>query len=500
MAEIDTDTPKGRAQLLFRILEKDRNERLLRFDNYIQGVHSEPYMPDNADAEYHLLAERCITNYVPLLVRAPVQGCYVDGFRSGKDKPAEALIDDPSWDHWQRSNLDSKQTPIYYAAAAYGHAFALTYKDERSGQTKTKGLSPLRTAAIYDDPASDVDPVAALHVTRWPSKKRDGKAQFWDSSFEYAVTFRESNIENIALTEIGETGAEDCPVTRFAIEVDLDGRTTGIVEQIIPLQDRLNQTVFDLLIAQTYGSFKVRTVTGMAPPLEQEAIYGEDGELLRFQPKVGDDGNPIPRKFQGNGKTWHFAEDPEVKFGQLDETPLDGYIAALKDVSERLSATTQTPPTYLLGQIANLSAEALNAAETTFNRKVQSFQHSFGEAWERVFRIAAQIEGDTGRAEDVHGEVIWRDMESRSLSQTADALGKLGQSLGVPLQGLWEEVPGVTQQKLAHWIELSKEQDSQAKLADAMLKASQTSGRMPRQQSQAGATPLPSNERAPAKG
>src|SRR5690606_27326665 len=95
----------------------------------------------------------------------------------------------------------------------------------------------------------------------------------------------------------------------------------------------------------------------------------------------------------------------------FDETPLDGYIAALKDVSERLSAVTQTPPTYLLGQIANLSAEALNAAEKTFNRKVESYKHSFGEAWERVFRIASRLDGVEG-ADDVHGEVVWRDMES----------------------------------------------------------------------------------------
>jgi hypothetical protein len=37
-------------------------------------------------------------------------------------------------------------------------------------------------------------------------------------------------------------------------------------------------------------------------------------------------------------------------------------------------------------------------------------------------------------------------MESRSLAQAADALGKLAQMLGVPVEILWEKIPGFTQQ------------------------------------------------------
>lgn len=36
----------------------------------------------------------------------------------------------------------------------------------------------------------------------------------------------------------------------------------------------------------------------------------------------------------------------------------------------------------------------------------------FGEAWERVFRLAAELDGNTRAAGDAAGEVIWRDMET----------------------------------------------------------------------------------------
>lgn len=475
--EIQSDSPRGRASLLFRILYDDLDKILLKVDRYIHGLHDDPYMPELADAEYKLLAKRAVTNHIPLLVRAPVQGCYVDGFRAGKAERGslpDALVDSPAWDHWQRSRLDSRQTSIYHAAASYGHSFVVTEKRDGDEKATSRGLSPLRTAAIYEDPAADEDPVAALHVERWPSAKRLGRAFFWDGPEKYWIRFKEKDTEEFELEFDYDNGTGECPVTRFAPEVDLDGRTHGVVEQIMPLQDRLNQTVFDLLIAQTYGSFKVRYATGMAPPYVQVAKLDDDGNFVGFEPKLDENGQPILRKVSVNGKTFLHAEDPNTKFGSLDETPLDGYIAALKDVSERLSAVTQTPPTYLLGQIANLSAEALNAAEKTFDRKVESWRHSFGESWERVFRLASRLDGDSENAEDFHGEVVWRDMESRALSQTADALGKLAEQVAVPRQALWEEIPGMTQQKLNRWTEMTESEDYEKQMLETVSRASGT--------------------------
>jgi hypothetical protein len=477
--EIEGDSPRKRAEHLFAILHHDLEEHLLKIDDYLHGRHADPYMPETADDEYKLLAKRSITNHIPLLVRAPVQACYVDGFRAGRKKGASGLPDEltesPQWDHWQRSRLDSRQTPVYHAAAGYGHSFVLTEKRGDDEKSTSRGLSPLRTAAIYDDPATDEDPLAALHVVRWAGEENPGEARFWDGPIEYSITFKNGKdggaVIDFEMEEVGDTGAGACPVTRFATEIDLDGRTRGIIEQVIPLQDRLNQTVFDLLIAQTYGSFKVRYATGMAPPMKLAPKRDEEGNVVGFEPAIDGDGQPIVRKVNMTGKTFLYAENPETKFGSLDETPLDGYIAALKDVSERLSAVTQTPPTYLLGQIANLSAEALNAAEKTFNRKVESYKHSFGEAWERVFRIASRLDGVEG-ADDVHGEVVWRDMESNSLAAAADAAGKLRQNVEAPVQALWEELPGMTQQKLARWKEQHEEEDSELRMMEQLSRAS----------------------------
>ncbi len=462
------------ARQLLAVLDRDM-PRLERIDAYVQGRHDDPYMPPQADDEYRLLAKRAVSNWMPLLIGTPAQALYVDSFRRG-DQAAGVTVDAPSpeWRHWQTSRLDARQTSVHRAALAYGHSFTLTEKASKG--VRTIGLSPLRTAALYEDPANDDTPYAALAVTRWPSGDERGRARMWDATREYAVTFLSAtDADSIRVQPLARHGASECPVTRFAAAVDLEGRTVGVVEPMIPLQNRINQSVFDLLVAQTYGSFKVRWATGMAPPLQLEAVRADENdpnsEIVDWQPKLGEDGRPIPAAVNLNAKRFLFAEDADVKFGTLDETPLAGFIASIDMSIRHLSAVSQTPPHHLLGQIANLSAEALLAAETALSRKIEEFRKMFGEAWERVFRLAAELDGNATSAGDAAGEVIWRDMEMKSLAASADGLGKLAESLNIPKRGLWSRVPGVTRTEMDEWERLREEDDAELALATSIRRA-----------------------------
>jgi hypothetical protein len=457
---------------MLAIINND-HERLIRIDDYLHGRHDDPYMPQNADGEYRLLATRAISNWMPLLVGTPAQALYVDSFRPSRSTAADAAKS-PEWEHWQESRLDARQQAVHRGALAYGHSFTLTEK-LKSGKIRTKGLSPLRTAALYEDAANDYDPYAALHILSMPSGKTKGKARVWDGKREYQITF-EGMLKDQKIQVLNQKshGAPECPVTRFAAQVDLEGRTLGVIEPLIPIQNRINQTVFDLLVAQTYGSFKVRWVTGMAPPMELVPGW------------VDLDGNPVPQGTPGavegmierpvnidhNARRFLFAEDDNVKFGSLDETPLDGFISSIEMSVKHLSAIAQVPPHHLLGQIANLSAEALQAAETSLSRMVESFRKSFGESWERVFRLAGALAGDESVYSDESGEVLWRDMEQRSLAQSADALGKLSESLQIPKRGLWSRVPDVTQNEIDYWNELRDEDNLDGQMVDALHRAS----------------------------
>ncbi|MEX1655524.1 phage portal protein [Streptomyces pseudovenezuelae] len=476
-------SPKALATELLAILDRDE-PLLMKIDRYDRGKHDDPYMPPQADDEYKLLAKRAVSNWMPLLVGTPAQALYVDGFRPGKSTeglPVASSSTSTEWAHWQRSRLDARQAAIYRGALKFGHAFVLTEKTKRG--VVSKGLSALKTAALYEDPANDETPYAALTIVMAPRGEAKGVARLWDGKREYAVTYESKSDPDSVRVDAGKLhGASECPVTRFAASVDLEGRTIGVIEPMIALQDRINQTVFDTLVAQTYTSHEVRYATGMAPPMQMEML-DENGNVttdpnlaVDSRPKLGPDGNPVPAQINHNARRFLFAEDPDVKFGSLPAGPIGSLIDSLDMSIRHLAAISQTPPHHLLGQIANLSAEALLAAETALSRKIAEFQSIFGEAWERVFRLAAELEGNDASAEDFHGEVQWRDMESRSLAQAADALGKLADQLGIPKRGLWKRVPGVTQTEYEDWEEMAEDDDSVGQLATALTRATPDAG------------------------
>jgi hypothetical protein len=465
-------SPVALASELLTIIHEDA-DRLERIDFYLHGHHDEPYMPRTADAEYQMLARRAISNWMPLLVGTPAQALYVDGFRAGRKETDDRGT--PEWTHWQNSRLDARQAAVHRAALTYGHSFTVTEFDKR-GKVMTRGLSPLRTAALYEDAANDHDPFAALTIVSFPSKASNGngikgRAKLWDGTHSYEVRFDALHgDQKVTWGKKKSHGSPECPVTRFAATVDLEGRTIGVVEPMIPLQNRINQTVFDLLVAQTYGSFKVRWATGMAPPTRVAWVNAEGTEVDADTPGAQESRKPIP--MDHNARRFLFAEDHEARFGSLDETPLDGYINSIDMSIRHLAAVSQTPPHHLLGQIANLSAEALQAAETSLSRKVEEYRKAFGESWERVFRLAGALGGDNASYEDASGEVLWRDMEQRSLAQSADALGKLADQLDIPKHGLWTRVPGVTQNEIDWWNDLRESEDYELQMAEALSRAS----------------------------
>lgn len=466
--------PQATARRLLGVLIHDLEEKLLSIDAYWRGDHDPPYMPDGANDEYHLLAKRSVTNHMPLLVNSAAQVLAVDGYRRGRKvagvnptaNQTVALRGDlPEWEHWEESRLQARQTSIHKAAVAYGHSFAVTERFA-DGSVLTRGLSPLRTSALYDDPANDDNPIAALNVQSFPRHTGDkvipGKALMWDRTFWYEMSFVEKDGGfKFTVDQSKRHGLKGvCPVTRWAAEVDLNGRTTGVIEPVVPIQDRLNQTAFDLLVAQTGSSFRTRWVTGMAPPVRMRLPRNEDG-TIDFEadpvPELDADGNPVPLPLNINATKMMFSEDPDVKFGNFEASSLQPYLDAMQQAVKDLASISQTPPHYMLGQIANLSADAMRAAESALTRRAREYKLVFGESWERVFRIALDLLGESG-SEDMTGEVLWRDLEAQSLAQAADAYGKLATQLEIPKRALWRRVPGVSQNELYEWEALADEE------------------------------------------
>lgn len=425
--------------------------RLDIIDAYLRGKHHAPYQPKVPNSEYQKLVDRSISNWLPLVVSAQAQALYVEGYRRRQETDNAR-----AWDFWQANGLDRRQSAITRAALGHGHSYATVLPGDTA--PVIRGVSARKMFASYVDPAEDDWPVYAVRVE---SAGDEWSVRLYDDTQVYFLT-ASGDLSEVGFIDAMAHDVGVCPVVRFTDELDLDGRTHGQVEPLIPVQDRINQTAFDLLLAQTYGAFKVRTVSGMELPQDLDT----DDSKTAAQKQAA----RRSRQAELAVNRFLVAPDPDTKFGQLDETPLDGFISSLDTSVRHLAAISQTPPHHLLGQMANLSAEALAAAEAGLTRKVEEHKHTFGESWEQTLRLASAVAGDGEAGGDYTAQVVWRDTESRSLAQTADALGKLATMLQIPPQALWERIPGVTQTDVETWKALAEKADSLGALS-AMLNA-----------------------------
>lgn len=371
------------------------------------------WLPRGVPAEVRRLAEIARVNVLRYVVDSTVQVLYVDGFRA-----PNAAAEEPAWDIWQRNRMDARQTAVHRAALSYGAGYAVVLPGEPV--PVIRGLSPRALTAVYGD---DEDwPELALERRRSP---RAGVELYrlLDEQRAWWVEVDSSRAATVVAEQ--EHGVGVVPVVRFrsTLETDPEAEVLGDVEPLIPLQDQINITTFGLLVAQHYGAFRQRYVIGWLAKSEEQALEASARKLWTF-------------------------EDPDVKVGEFGQTDLKGYLDSREATLRHLATVSQTPAHELLGQLVNLSAEALAAAERSHRAKVAERQAVLGEAWEQTLELAAEIAGEPA---DPAAYVRWRDTEARSLAQVADALGKLVQMLGVPPQELWEKIPGVSQQEVERW-------------------------------------------------
>ena len=462
-------------------------------NDYLEGKHLLPYAPRNATAQIKDLQRRSVANWIPLLVNLPSQMSFVDDYRRRSDGKLEKKDKDTAentsaeWKLWQKNRMDGRQAIIYRSCLTYGHAFVVVNNLDKN-DVRFDILSTRNTVAYFRDPVNDIRPSHVLTIKSYPrDEKVPGLAIFWDDKYRWELTYTIKG-DLVVKGKPFEHKLGKCPVIRYTCFIDDEGRTHGVVRPAIPLQDRLNQATFSTNVTADFGAFKVRYAAGLVPDFKKD----ENGDLI-----LDDYDEPIPVPIEISQSQMLLSDDPQTKFGQLEETPLDGYIRQEEQAARNFTTISQFPPLASISNLANLSAEAWAAAEAQFIRWIDSLHISFGESHEELLRTGALAVGDTSGANSFGGEVRWRDMTTKTIAVMMDALGKASTMLGVPRKGLWPMIPGVTNGQLNDWDELYEEQVQEDMERDPRLAQAGAAGR---EQGRPKPTPAAGTQKKPVSG
>jgi hypothetical protein len=378
-------------------------------------------------------------NWCELVVNAVADRMRVIGFRFGSEE-----ANDEAWELWQASAMDADHGLVQKDALIAGSSFVLVQPDDSNpvGVTIT-AESPMQACVLYE-PGNR-------------RRRRAGYKRFTDEIDRSMVTEVLITPDVIATWLPGpmRAGRRADPI----VEVNPAG-VVSLVE-IIPqprtlkpgrselasacvIQDRINTTIFNRLVATDYGAFRQIWATGIK--VARDVIKTEEGgEAVR-----------VVRPFDIGANRLLTNENPDGRFGAFTESTLRGYLDSVSQDVEHLAAITQTPPTYLLGHMVNLSADAIRAAEAGLVAKIEQRALHLGESWEEVMRLALRLDKNPA-ADNLEAEVLWADFETRSEGQRVDALVKMA-TLGVPREILWEKW-GITPQEIERWKALAEQEE-----------------------------------------
>ena len=456
MADLEPNSPLWWLHRLSTKLDAQA-KKVEGLERYNDGEHPLPKPPATLDdrvfaeamAAYKSLAKMGVTNWVRLVAKAPSERLAVVGFRFG-----ESLTGDKdAWKIWQTNHLDADSRGVHDTSLATSTAYALVWADAAGRPTITPehpsqmivayraGSRRARAAALKRWVGDDGRWLATVYlpdgIYKFQTASNDPKAG--------AMDWRERHIDGEDWPLKNPFGV--VPVVEFAASPGLKvrpfGGGVGEFEPVLTIQDRINQTIFDRLVTAQSQAFRQRVILGWEPPVDPVTKQPDPRAVYRASQSM----------------LWTFA-NPETKAFEFSQADFAPFIEAVKSDVNAMAAITQTPPTYLLGALINVSGDTLQVAETGMVSKTRAHRDAYSESWEEVIRLSLKVTNDP-RADDQQSMVMWADIEHVTWAQKMDALTKM-KGLEVPIEEVWARIPGITDTDVKRWKAINAEKAAAA--------------------------------------
>ncbi len=441
-----------------------RSTEVNRATAYYRGEHPLNFASSEFQEFFGKRYSRFSDNWCGVVADAPVERLTVTGVKPyGVDK-----ADDESWRVWMTNGLDADSQLGFLGAGNGARSFALVWNGDNG---------PIPTVTFED--ASQ----AIVAYRAGSRRERVAAAKWWqDGSTEYVTLYTADELwkferslqkqtktsgmaavdDEIRAWEMRDTGDEPnpqvnpmgvVPMVEMPNRPLLVGEPISDITGVMAMQDAINLIWAQLLTASDFASFAQRVVLGAEMP--KIPILDAAGKVIGERPV---DLN----KFAIDRVLW--VEDENAKIAEWSANDLTNYTSVLEVAVGHIAAQTRTPAHYLIGKMANLSGDALIAAETGLTKKCQEKQLWYGAGLREMFALVARAQGNDAKADALSaGGVMWADVESRNQAQLADSLVKL-QAVGFPFEWLAQKY-GLTPPEISELMVMRETQAAMDPLA-----------------------------------
>ena len=426
-------------------------------EDYYRGEHPLPFVTSKDNArmarEFSDLLKDSRTNFCRLIVDSVEERMRVDGFHTG----GTDQMDEAAWEIWQANQMDVQSNVAFVDSLVKGVSYISVWDDMDGDGLPDIAIEDAVECIVAYEPGSNYRRrQAALKMWRddWSGMERADvylPTSVWSyqrkaladtttgSEISRAMAMARQEQQDWTLIRTVSNPFGVVPIIPVRNRPRLLSEGESELADVFRIQNQINGFVFLLALAGYMGAHRQRWATGLQ--------IMEDSS-----------GNPIEPFNPSISRLWQ-AENPEVKFGDFEQTALDGYIKAIEQKVLHLAVTTRVPKHYLLPEGQEPSGDAIKSAESGLVQKVRRKFRPAGEALEEAMRLARMLQ--TGEEDPNDSEVVWASPEIRTEAETTDAAIKKFQANLISHAQALEDM-GYTPQQIEKIIDVAKQEAAEA--------------------------------------
>lgn len=384
------------------------------YDAYVRGDQDLRFATDKFTNAFGGLFRAFADNYCKRVVQTLSDYLQLKAVESGK---GDVDGDVAAWLKSQR--IDAQSGRVHGDAFKYGDGYIVLEEDD-AGDLRLFRQEPRSVRVMYD-PANPSRVSCALKMWRELSNKWRLNIYLPDGVYRYVSRSSggtkpisdtaEAKSPNVA-APVGLKGFAPVadlpflpaivpgivPVFHFPNESDITGQGTSELSDVIPLQDALNKSVCDMMVAMEFQAYRQRYATGIEVDIDPVT------------------GKPIPPKLGGSDRLF-YSESSEVKFGEFQAADLKPFIEVSDSFRSEIARIARIPLHHLAMSDSFPSGEALKTAESPLIAKVRDRQIEWGNVWEDIvaFRQVYRKRNET------NFDAVWENTSPRSRTEDAQA-------------------------------------------------------------------------------
>jgi Phage portal protein, SPP1 Gp6-like len=426
-------------RLAFELVEREKLVK--RRLNYYTGEHPLRYASAEFASYFGARFKGFNDNWCSSVVNAPAErmnplGVRLDGEQRGVDSDLERV--------WRANDGDAGASKAFVLSIAAARSFASVWGGDEDDTPAVTFERPDQAIIEYGDRGQRVAGMRLWRDDKLEYTVLDDGGYLW--KFQRNAALRDGRLRSgLVVPSMAPGGwtprevpGEPWPLPNPLGEVamvelpnnDLLDRDNPLsdIDGVIAMQDAINLVWAYLMNALDYASLPQRVVTGAEIP--KIPVLNDEGQVVGHRPLELD--TLIKERI-----LW--VPGQNAKIAEWSTASLDVFSAVIERAVEHIAAQTRTPPHYLIGKVANLSAEALTAAETGLVAKTRERTTYLSPGLRSVYRLIALAMGDEKKAKAVRsGTVVWDDFQYRALGQKVDALVKM-HGIGFPFEWIAEQ-------------------------------------------------------------